>query len=362
MKIGILTFHSARNYGAILQCYALQRYLIENGHRVSIINYSSKTILKPYAIFSIRRILSKNPVKMVKKLYDEIRYFKSRLNRKHAFERFIRNEINLDSAAKLETSQFDLIIVGSDQVWNFKLTGGFDSYYWGKFKKRSGLILASYAASMMDSWEEKYSETLMSCLDNFDYISVREKSIANKLSVLTQKRVNIVVDPTLLLSKEQWSKLDGNDSLLDTQYLLLYQVNDSNRNVIIANQIARELGVTVKILSAREDAVNSKSLRDASPYDFISLFKHARFIVSSSFHGTVFSLIFQKPFVSIRSGKNNENRVETLLNYFNLSHLFISEYRSEKLKLYDKSQNVDISNILSDSTNYLQTITNSPEK
>ena len=214
---------------------------------------------------------------------------------------------------------------------------------------------------MMDSWEEKYSKDIASCLDNFDYISVREKSIANKLSVLTQKRVNIVVDPTLLLSKEQWSKLDGNDSLLDTQYLLLYQVNDSNRNVIIANQIARELGVTVKILSAREDAVNSKSLRAASPYEFISLFKHARFIVSSSFHGTVFSLIFNKPFVSIQSGKNNENRVETLLNYFNLGHLFISEYQSEKLKLYDNPQNVDIKNILSDSIKYLQMITNSLE-
>lgn len=362
MKIGILTFHSARNYGAILQCYALQHYLQGEGHRVSVINYNSETILMPYAIFSLRRILSKNPVKMVKKLYDEIRYFKSRLNRKHAFERFIKNEINLDSAAKLETSQFDLIIVGSDQVWNFKLTGGFDSYYWGKFKKRSGLILASYAASMMDSWEEKYSGTLMSCLDNFDYISVRENSVANKLSLLTQKSINIAVDPTLLLSMEQWSELDKNDLRLDTKYVLLYQVDDSDRNVAIAKQIARDLGIQLKILSAREDAVNSKNLRDASPYDFISLFKHARFIVSSSFHGTVFSLIFQKPFVSIRSGKNNENRVETLLNYFNLSHLFISKYRPEKLKLYDTSRNVDISNILSDSRIYLQTITNSPEK
>lgn len=357
MNIGILTFHSARNYGAVLQCYALQRYLKDNGHQVCVIDYNNETILRPYSVFSLRRIISKNPLKMAIRLYNEFRFFKSRFRRKRAFDNFIRNEVNLGNVSLIETSKLDLILVGSDQVWNFKLTGGFDPYYWGVFKKKKVPIIASYAASMMDSWDQKYSKDISSRLGNFEFVSVRENSIADKLSSLSNKKISVVVDPTLLLSKEQWSELANDNSFANMHYLLLYQVDDNNKNAIIAHQIANDLGLQVKVLSAREDAFNSKGLREASPYDFISIFKYASFIVSSSFHGTVFSLIFNKPFVSIRSGKNNESRVETLLGYFNLQHLFISRYDSENLKNYIGSNNIDLNSVVSNSKNFLQIVT-----
>ena len=322
MKIGILTFHYAYNYGAILQCYALQTYLESHGFIVNVIDHRNKQILKDYYVFDIRRFIMRNPVSFIKRIIHELRYFNIRRKRAEAFETFISTHLHLCDSSEIIASPFDLIIVGSDQVWNYNLTGGFDSFYWGDFEKPKKTKIASYAASMQDSWASCYDKKISGLLENFDYLSVRENKLAKSLqSLLPSKVIHTVVDPTLLLSKEEWDKIANKPNVL-FPYLLLYQVDTNQTAEHLAYKVAEERNLKVIKLYAQMDKPHTSDVACSSPADFVGLFKHASFIVCSSFHGTVFSIIYGKSFYSIKiEGKSS--RVETLLSAYDLGDRLI---------------------------------------
>lgn len=335
MRIGILTFHRAHNYGAVLQCYALQEYLKKEGHVVYIIDHlPHDKMLNVYKWFDLSRFNRKNLIVILKE-FLLLNYRRSRFKR---FNHFIDSNFQLIDDAFSSFSSLDLVIVGSDQVWNYKLTHGFDPYYWGFFEKPDNVKLISYAASMGEIFSENESECIVKYLQNFDSISVREEDLYEKIKLLSiGKPITMTLDPTLLLSKANWSDIAIKPKE-ERPYLLLYQVRNSTNAMDMAKIIAKRYGLKIIILSAAIDKINSKECIKASPEQFLGWFKYAKFVISSSFHGTVFSLIFNIPFYSIRMNDGKDSRVVSLLNKFDLNSRLITN-------LPDKDEKIDFAKV-----------------
>ena len=346
MRIGILTFHHAHNYGAVLQCYALKRYLLSQGAEVEVIDYRSPAIIASYKRTNFLPFGSLPLRQWLGRMRFECSILSTRMRRFDAFEAFIQKELRPQPVSNIMEHPYDLILVGSDQVWNYHLTQGFDSHYWGEFTRPATTRLATYAVSMHDHWPEEMNQEIAKRLQYFDAISVRENLLQEQLQPLCPKKeISVVVDPTLLIGATEWDKIAIAPRQSKRPYLLLYQVLTNPKAEAVAEKVAAQLGLEVVYLCVGPTGRNSRSVRFTSPEEFIGLFKHADFVVSASFHGTVFALQYGKPFYSIRSGKGVDNRVESLLAPLKLSHRFISssdEVDSPDISYSNKQFNVII--------------------
>ena len=325
MKIGILTYHFAHNYGAILQCYALQTYLTALGHEVYVIDHKLPVIEIPYRILYWRRFVSINPLKTIRKCITEIRLLPFRKARYNAFATFIRNNLKTASVESITDNPFDCIIVGSDQVWNTQLTNGYDPFYWGTFDKPQKTRLITYAVSMEDNPTDK------KCIEMSRYISVRENALAETLSRKFKTNICSCVDPTLLLSSEHWSQMAGK-RIVDENYVLLYEVTPSEKAEQTGRLVAAKLGIRLITLSSLPEANKDIVTAYATPNDFLNLFRYASFVVASSFHGTVFALQFKKPFISLRKNDSKDGRVINLLDTMNLLDRFVDSYDDKHIE------------------------------
>lgn len=331
MRIGILTYHFAHNYGAILQCYALQTYLTTQGHDVYVIDHKLPAIEIPYKPIYWRRFVSINPLKAVRKCITEIKLLPFRRARYKAFTAFIRNNLRIVPVESITNNPFDCIIVGSDQVWNTQLTNGYDPFYWGTFEKPRQTKLITYAVSMEDNPTDKKCLEMSKYIPNFSAISVRESALAENLSRKFNTSISCCVDPTLLLSSEQWNQLAGK-RLVDENYVLLYEVTPSEKAEQIGHLVAAKLGIRLITLSSLPETNKDTITAYAMPDDFVNLFRYASFVVASSFHGTVFALQFQKPFISLRKNDNKDGRVTNLLNTMNLLDRFVDTYNDKLIE------------------------------
>lgn len=324
MKVGILTFHFACNYGAVLQCYALQSFLEASGHEVRVIDYRPKAVADGYRWFDIRRFWGKTPAKFFRKTSSELRIIGNRRRRYMAFDEFVYGNLYLsipvqtpEDMVKL-SNEFDIIVVGSDQVWNRRLTCGTDPIYWGDFERLSHTSIVSYAASMEDGFDKDTESSVKRLLARFDALSVREDSLRKELlRCIPDARVKTVVDPVLLLDEFQWEKI-APVSRIEVPYLLYYQVRRSERAYEMAKHVAQDKGLKLICISAKVELENSPEAITASPSEFVSLFKNASFVLTTSFHGTVFSVIFRKEFVCVAVDDGRNTRQDNLLNALEL--------------------------------------------
>ncbi len=227
MRIGILTFHCAHNYGAMLQCYALQETLVAMGHDVEVIDYRPHYLIEPYSVFSIKALSHKpNFISLVRCFVTSFLAIPKKTVRYRGFSSFLKKRIKTAKFVgnKLKLGSYDAYIFGSDQIWNTRLTKGFDNYFFGifPFPKEKRLYI-SYAASMgNDVLTEDKKKFYTKNLCHFDAISVRENSFKKLLSPLTSKHIEVVLDPSLLASHSVWDKLE--DTVKDENYVLVYQV------------------------------------------------------------------------------------------------------------------------------------------
>ncbi|CCX66878.1 putative uncharacterized protein [Prevotella sp. CAG:1058] len=332
MKLGILTFHCAHNYGAVLQCYALQETLKKMGHDVEIIDYRPKFLINVYKWFIPRRFIHFN----VNKIIRELSILRYRKQRYCGFCRFMDKFYNIGSKINDNINKYETIIIGSDQIWNLQLTRKEGKPYWGEIPYYKGNIIV-YGASMEDMNLTSQQELFISgALKRFSLISVREKQLSKFLEKYTNKIVPVVVDPTFLLPVEMWSKIAIIPSNTD-KYLLVYQVRNNNKTKQISELIAKQLNLKIIMLSAKVDADNSELCVGASPQQFLGLFKNASFVVSASFHGTVFSILFKKQFFSIKIGDGKDDRVESLLSILGLENRLISDINNKIVDInYDE--------------------------
>lgn len=358
MKIGILTFHCAHNYGAVLQCYATQEFLRSKGYDVEVINYRPQYLLDPYKLFDRRRVISKNPVLLLKLLVVEILKFSNRYKRFKGFEKFIHNRLQIGNAVTRDSlpSDCDAYIIGSDQVWNSRITRGFDPVYFADFSFEKGnKKFISYAASMESkTLTPEQIDFYTKSLQNFDSLSVRESQLQQLLQPLISKKISQVLDPTLMVPTHVWDKFSTQKTEGD-KYVVIYQVRQDPNTMRIAEHIANQIGAKVKVLVAwlQYKAVEGTD-QTATPEEFVDAIRNAACVVTTSFHGTAFSVIFNRPFYTIKLNDGCDSRSESLLGTLNLEERVVEVNASPIFSDIDYSLvNQKLEQLRSESQGYL---------
>lgn len=329
MNIAILTFHDALNVGAVLQAYALQEYLKNEGHTVSFINYSCRPK------FALRRIVGRNLRNTLNKIRDFIQFTK------YANDKSYNSVLNVLPNKFLATDDltvFDAFIVGSDQVWNFKQN--IDSTYLLSFVPKGSLKIA-YAPSMGQcEVNPSLVPKLKDELDGFDKISCREDNGVEFLeSVYDHKRAILkCVDPTLLLPNKKYYEIAENIPV-KRKYIASYilsPLNETQLNIIHRIEDLKKL----KVLNLRNPdtgvVLKDRINKIVKPSEWLGYLKNAEFIICGSFHATVFALIFHKPFIVIEdpkfASKGGNKRIRSLLNPLCLTdRICNSPYDVEKI-------------------------------
>ena len=330
MKIGILTYQRAENYGALLQAYAMMTYLKSLGHEVSFVDYWPKYHADYFKIFSWKTFKRKG---MKGKILMILNYIlPTKHVRKHRLQRFMHERLGLNKKAiytdaNATTEHYDVVIYGSDQIWRKQNLGGvgFDKWYYG-----SSNVVADkkvvYAGSMgvIESSEED-DEYVKKMMDNFDSISVRENDLKDHLQKLGVDSIQ-VIDPVFLLTKEQWRSLKA-PSKHKGEYILFYNLLNSNQARQFADQLSLEKGLPV--IEINKNPFKG-TVCDASVERFLQLIDDAAYVVSNSFHGVALSLIFEKQFYAVGMGRRS-NRVLSLLSSIDVSPRYIPEKGMDQL-------------------------------
>ena len=292
MKIGIMTFHRAANYGAVLQAYALQCYLAGAGNEAEVMDYRCKEIDHAHAPFYMLYVKGwKNKVKQFLRLPVRVR-------KRRLFDAFLARKIPLSIKADrkhmevLQQRKYDAVIAGSDQIWNPDLTQK-DMAYLLDFVPED-TVKISYAASFgTDRLDEKRAALYKKYLDSFDKLSVREQQGAYIIRKLCGKAAEHTADPTFLLQKEDWERFMTAPPYQD--YILLYMIKYSDRLFRTAQELAGKTGKQLVFIS---DSMKRKKgvryVRYAAPEEWTGLLYHAACVVTNSFHGTAFSIHFNK--------------------------------------------------------------------
>ena len=320
LKIAVITFHGAHNYGSMLQTYALQTYVEqlakENGNecKYDVLNFRTDLQKDLYKIFNVKSI------KRIIKSFMALPYYAKLKKQSLKFEDFLANQLNttkeVNSLEELRelASTYDVIISGSDQIWNIRAKDFDFAYLLDGIKCKK----VSYAASLgpLDiDWSKYDSEHYKKLLKEYSAISLREEKSKKMVDeLLGCDDTQIHIDPTLLLKKEQWRKLQSNMGEAQGKYILFYCLEPNKNHIRIARELSKKMGVPVVATKYRNktDYFNPFIKRyDAGPKDFLSLIDNTQAVVTSSFHGTVFSLIYGKPFICIDGLK--DGRISTLL-------------------------------------------------
>lgn len=324
MDIGLLTFHSAINYGAVLQAFALQQKLEEMGYESEFINYNNEKIKQDDSIFCINKCSSlKGAVSML--VYAPLR-FRKKLIFKHFRKSALKVSVEKYERSNLKNAneKYEKYIVGSDQVWNLDIVNG-DTTYLLDFADKTKI---SYAASLgYAEIPEKYNEVYKKTLSSFSLISVREQQGVTALKDIVNKNVDVVLDPTLLLEKEKWEEF-AKPYIIREPYILLYTMKNSETLFRFAEQLAEMTNCKIYyITDSYIKRVEGTRIYYLTPYQFVFLLKEARYIVTNSFHGVAFSINLNKNFfVEYHSEKNNTNsRISSLLNAMNLENRIIGK-------------------------------------
>jgi hypothetical protein len=319
MRIGTLTFHKTNNYGAVLQAYALQKYLLDAGFEAEIIDY------RPNAGTNIVQRSFKN-----KALYYLFKpnVLIERKIRQRKFNEFRHNHMNIASTIFLGDEQisnnpppYDLYIVGSDQVWNTDITNMSKAFFLNFVK--SGRKI-SYAASLgKDEFNETEKKYMKDYLNNFDGIAVRESLLQQKLQEEFSINAEHVLDPIFLLNKENWIKV-ASRIRLPKKYVLCYMMEYSQELIDHTNDVARQLHCSPIFISPSHTHFSGRILKGLGPSEFIYTLANARYICTNSFHGTAFSLIFQKDFTVVRHSRLN-SRISSLIELVGLNERFFDD-------------------------------------
>ncbi len=314
-SIGIFTIYIA-NYGAVLQTYALQKYLRETypDLKVSIVDFYSS---QPYNIF---KKASNNALKNLIKQGTRLLYFSSLKRRNSREKRFIKEEFILskrfDSLEELLKSipPYDIYLTGSDQV--FDLNSKYCRLFYQQFSVHNALK-AAYAPSFgTSSFSDDQIKQIYSFVQGFDFLSCREDDGALMLSNLLGKKVPLVLDPTLLLSKKQWLNMSVYPKSRNN-YLLIYDLNGGQRMIDIAVPLAKKYNWQIWCITQHTEVQYKnvdKVIFDAGPREFVGLFSKAQYVITDSFHGTSFSIIFEKPFKTFIAIPRSSRRIISLLS------------------------------------------------
>jgi hypothetical protein len=336
MKIRITTFQWADNYGALLQAHALQSFLQQRGHEVQIVNYRPH---KPGSL--LRRWLSVSPRGCVRKWEQQWKRFLFELFRREHFNR--TPEVFRSSSELWKISdRFDLLITGSDQVWNpqwiSKHPGLFDLFFLSFAGSKTRRI--SYAASIghsdLSTLAPEWQRMLAEKMKAMHAISVREQSGVELVRQLCGRTDAVcVADPTLLLAREHYDKLAGRPGRRPP-YLFSFMLHGLEQDAAgICRTISGQLGLKTVRCNATKTGLHAGYTLPA-PQGWLRTVRDAQFIVTNSFHCTVFCLIFHVPFIAVLVGGKlgaMNSRIIDLLEPVGLSHRIVSPEEADSDEL-----------------------------
>lgn len=345
-KIGILTFHKSINYGSVLQSWALSR-VISKRFVVEIIDYEPQNYEFLYANYrqwnswnNIKYNLKRMPLSSA--LNNQQQLFKKFRDKQLPLS---RKKYNYNNGCDIK-EEYKGIVVGSDQVWNIRAKDC-DPIFFLPFNYSGNKV--SYACSINDTdyTEKNLPSNLASEICDFDFISIREESGKNKLEqfIAKQKKVYTLLDPTLLCNSSEYDSL-LNDRIVDGKYIFLYNVWTSEVGIQAAKFLSEKLNMPVYTIMTASNVKEINLLKKSgilvdtvrtSPSDFLNFFKYASYIVTESFHGTAFSLIFKKPFVCV-SNRTNDERLNNILALVGLKDRYM---KLGELQTYDLKQEID---------------------
>jgi hypothetical protein len=326
-KVGIITIYSVYNYGAMLQAYALSKYIESIGYDSEIIDYRPYALCRDYDFYWKDLLLDpRNALGTLKQSMTKRKQF-------IRFKDFLKKDIptsltRYGHSDTLKSHNYDILVTGSDQIWNPYITSedenfllSFDS---GNAKKIS--YSSSFGVSDIPiHWADKVKVAL----NKFNQLGVREESGVKIINGLLElKNVNLVLDPVFLIPVEYWRKLSNNSLTPKIKYLLVYSLEVNEKIMSYAISLAKVKGlkiVTIHPFKSDYDFADI-CINEAGPKEFISLIDNAEFIVTNSFHGTVFSIILNKKFSCVLHTKTG-TRMSNLLERIGLDtpNIFLSK-------------------------------------
>lgn len=365
MKIGILTYHRAENYGALLQAYALRTYLQQQGYEASFVDYWPKYHESYFRVFSLAKLKKGSLKAKVKYLNENLAWGMVKKRRKRHLQSFMEEQLGLPEQAKYSSSQaicneFDVVVYGSDQIWrkqNLPGHKGFDFWYFGSDNVVAKKI--SYAGSMgtINTTPDE-DEQLKPYFAKFDALAVRESPLKDYLAKLGFDST-VVLDPVFLLDKEDWRKLYSTTKPKQKgKYILYYNLLSNAESTKFANGLSQKTNLPIIEISKKFGLkeMGGRYNHTATVQDFLLLIDNAEYVVSNSFHGVALSVIFGKQFFAVGMGER-ANRVQSLLASLSIEDRYV-ESDANMIKLISCSIDysavrLKIDDIRSDSMDYL---------
>lgn len=317
INIGIVTFHKAHNYGALLQAYALQSFLKQK-YNVFFIDYYNNTVYDNYKPI---KPLGRNFIKWPKRIISNIKNYNNNKRKYDIFNIFINKYLNIKEYNNKTIDSCNILITGSDQVWNPDITGGLKNEYTLNIGNKNQRRI-SYAASCGSKENlTTYKSIFEEKLKIINSISIREESCKELFQeLLLDKKIDTVLDPTLLLTQDQWNeRIISRKKTIEEKYILAYVVEANNEFIKIVNEISESNGMRVLTFTSKNYFNNQIITNDIyDPFDFVNLIKNAEYIITTSFHATVFSILYNKNFWVVPHKKTG-SRVIDLLSKLNIS-------------------------------------------
>lgn len=322
-KIGIVTWFNYDNYGTVLQAYALQQKINSLGYESKIVNYLPKT--RKTNIFDMNINYFQDKIK--NSLFLK-KYSKKLCNRSLLFENFRKNHLLLTDKCeshidlKKTSDLFNKIVCGSDQIWNPNF---FDKHFFLDFVDDNNKKI-SYSPSLGvdDIKDELLKKEIASYIDSFSCLSIREEKGKEILEKICSKKIEVLMDPTLLLTKDEWC----NNLQLKTDtkpFILCYFLGNNKKYIQIAKNISKKYNLPIKVLPTSTLISKFKKeeiLFDCGPKEFVDNINNASIILTDSFHGIIFSINFEKDFIALKrfkdGSKSQNSRVYNILKKFNL--------------------------------------------
>lgn len=316
-KIGIITFHKACNYGAVLQAYALQTKLKKMfwEYDVEIIDYYCPAIedrTSPFYYIKDGNFI-KNVLRYMYLFIPKYKRYKKFNEFREKYLSATRIRYDIENINRV-SDDFLAVFVGSDQVWNINATKGDRNYFLEPLSDR--VLKCSYAASFgFEEVVKEHYDEILSMVKKFNYISVRESIGIDDLFNKNNIKATVNVDPTMLLERKEWDELIVDvEKMPKKGYILLYCVLKTNRLVNYAKNLSEKTGLQVYSISNQREFSEFKQIKNCGVEEFISLVKNANYVLTTSFHGTVFSILYHKKFVTeIDTWLSRNTRVENLL-------------------------------------------------
>ena len=329
-KVGTLTFHIAHNYGAMLQAYALPKAVESLGYKCEIIHYCFSHIYRWGHIQYLPELCKKHGIvggslrfakKLIKGVYNPN-------GKQQRFERFIYETMQLSesayySAQELNGMDYDAILFGSDQIWNSQITGGIAKEFAGGFDCLEKTKKIAYAASCgRNTFNEEEKEQYYPQIKSFHALGIREQGFCQSLCD-DGFPARQVLDPTLLLTKEQWLSMTQSGRkktvLPKKDYLLIYVFEEDPSVYKLVDKVAEKYGLEVCCIAyqMKDEIKKYRVFQNCGPKEFVELIAGASRVVTTSFHGTVFSILFEKEFYCVPHPTLHE-RTDSLLELLDL--------------------------------------------